>query len=99
MILFQSAKITAADQFTKNFKVSPSRKFTVSVIGTGAFVATITLERLTEGVQFPVQTFTSDSVFIGEDGEWAQYRVGVKPGDYTSGTISVRIGQGPIDEQ
>lgn len=68
--------------------------FNLSISGT--FVATITVQRsFDQGSTWrDVETFTSPIETYGIDpGPTVAYRAGVKTGDYTSGTVSIRIGR------
>jgi len=68
--------------------------FNLSISGT--FVATITVQRsFDKGSTWrDVDTFTAPIETYGVDPEpVVVYRAGVKTGDYTSGTVSIRIGR------
>ena len=66
----------------------------IAVSITGTFVATLTLQRSLDGgvtwgdddITYSVPYEVSIPVTEG-----AQYRIGIKTGDYTSGTASVRL--------
>lgn len=70
--------------------------FNFSVWGT--FVATVTVQRSFDGgsTWLDVDTFTAPTEEVGIEGEIAEYRAGVKTGDYTSGTVNVRIGENDL---
>lgn len=68
--------------------------FNLSLSGT--FVATVTVQRsFDQGSTWrDVDTFTAPIETYGTDPEpVVVYRAGVKTGDYTSGTVSIRIGR------
>jgi len=66
--------------------------FNISISGT--FVATVTVQRSYDGSTWhDVDSWTAPSEETGFDPEFCQYRIGVKTGGYTSGTVNVRIGE------
>ena len=89
-----SAVITGEDQFTDDdsmriIGVGNSRKFDVDI--TGTWVATITLQRSIDeaGSWVDVTTYTTHQNTTHDDGldnQIAFSRLGIKTGDYTSGT-------------
>lgn len=90
---YKTATITAQNEFTDAHEFNG--EFNVSVSGT--FVATVTIQRSYNGgttwndVQDwiePVEGLARDA----KDATGILYRAGVKTGDYTSGTINVRLG-------
>lgn len=87
--------ITGAAQFTDELDFDgDSRGFNVSVIATVAFVATVTVQRSFDlGASWhDVKQYTTAIQEIGDFFERGiKYRIGVKAGDYTSGTIDVRL--------
>ena len=98
-----SASISAQNTFTTTeFTVTgtgASRAITIEISGT--FVATVTLQRSTSSSAgpwvdvtgtwtAPVTTSYNDLL----DNQTAYYRIGVKTGDYTSGTVAVAISVG-----
>lgn len=86
--------IGAANVFSDAIQISPAKGtfFNVSVWGT--FVATVTLQRSFDlgTTWLDVATYTSAKEEIRQEPEGALYRIGVKTGAYTSGTVDVRIG-------
>ena len=68
-------------------------EFNLSIWGT--FVATVTLQRsFDNGTNWlDIATYTAPIEDAGFGYGPAIYRAGVKTGDYTSGTINVRLGQ------
>ena len=58
----------------------------------GSWDATVTVQRSwNKSDWFDVDTFTSNFEGVGFDAEEVYYRAGVKTGDFTSGTVSLRI--------
>lgn len=86
------------NKFTDAIKVTGSgtqRAFTINISGT--FVATLTLQRSLEsdaGTWVDVTTYTTPQTISYNDGldnQEAWYRIGVKTGNYTSGSIVVTM--------
>lgn len=92
-----SANIAAENTFTNTIEVtgvSTSRSFTVSL--TGTWVATVTLQRsFDDGASWiDVTTYTvntSTTYSDGLDNQIVLYRIGVKTGAYTSGTVAATL--------
>ncbi len=94
-----SAALTGADQFTDDdsmriIGVANTRIFDVDI--TGTWVATITLQRSIDetGAWVDVTTYTTNQDTTHDDGldnQIAFYRIGIKTGDYTSGTPTVTL--------
>lgn len=83
-----TASITAQNTFTD--KIQVIGHFNLSISGTWA--ATVTVQRSWNGTDwFDVDTFTSNYEGVGFDAEEVFYRVGVKTGDFTSGTVVLRL--------
>jgi hypothetical protein len=81
--------ISAEDTFSDALRVKDH--FNISIAGT--FSATVTVQRSLDGTTWrDVDDFTSTTETYGFDPEPFLYRVGVKSGNYTSGTASVRLG-------
>jgi hypothetical protein len=61
---------------------------------TGTFNATVTVQRsFDKGSNWhDVDTFTSTAEEVGFEPETVKYRVGIKTGDYTSGSAVIRVG-------
>jgi hypothetical protein len=58
-----------------------------------ANTATVSVQRSPDGTNwFDVNTYTAPIEGTGFDPEFNFYRIGVKTGDYTSGTVDVRLG-------
>lgn len=92
-----SASVTAENTFTNTIRVTgtgTARSFTVS--RTGTWVATVTLQRsFDEGTSWiDVTTYTTNGTVAFDDGLSNQdvlYRIGVKTGDFTSGTVELTL--------
>lgn len=85
--------ITAANTYSDALDVGPfGPYFNVSVWGT--FSATATLQRSFDNgtTWLDVASYNVPVEDFGIEPEGAIYRIGVKTGGYTSGTINVRIG-------
>lgn len=90
-----STDVTGADQFTGDIRVfGLNRPFTVTLAGT--WVATVTLQRSigVSGTWVDVATYTSNTTIPFDDdldNQNIYYRIGVKTGDYTSGTVEADL--------
>jgi len=85
--------ITSDNDFTDWLNVPIKSRYSVSIWGT--FVGTITLQKTYDGGNtiLDVEDFTSkDSDVSVEMPENIQVRIGIKTGNYTSGTANVRLG-------
>ena len=81
--------ITGQNQFSD--PISVNGWFNVSVSGT--FSATVTLQRSTDNSTWlDVGTFSSAYEGSSVEPEIMWYRIGVKTGEYTSGSVVVRVG-------
>lgn len=83
--------ITAENTFCDSITID-NREFNVRIMGT--WVATVTVQRKLKGdaAWEDVESFTENGAYVGcEPEKGASYRVGVKTGDFTSGTIVTRI--------
>lgn len=90
MTTVASKSIEAENTFTD--VVAISGYFNLSISGT--FSATVTVQRSVDGSTWrDVDTFTAPTEQVGMDPESLFYRVGVKTGNYTSGTVNVRLGK------
>jgi len=84
--------ISAENTFSDGLYVEGDFSFSIS----GTFVGTVTVQRSFDaGATWrDVDTFTAPTETAGYDGEpIVVYRAGIKTGDYTSGTASIRIGR------
>lgn len=87
-----TASITAQNTFSDGLYTEGA--FNISIAGT--FVATVTVQRsFDQGATWrDVDTFTAPIETNGFDPEpVVVYRAGVKTGDFTSGTVDIRIGR------
>ena len=85
-----SASIAAQNTFTDAVRLGGN--FNVSIQGT--FSATVFVQRSYDNsTWYDVESFTAATELIGFEPEYIWYRVGVKTGGYTSGTVVARIGQ------
>jgi hypothetical protein len=85
--------ITAQNTFSDELTVT-NNNFNFSLSGT--WVATVTVQRkfYNESDWLDVEEFTSNIETVGYEPEKnAQYRFGVKTGDFTSGTVVGRLGK------
>ena len=91
MTTVASKTITAQNSFTTPVRLTGF--FNLSIVGT--FVATITVQRSFDEMATwnDVDTFTKPTEDWGMEPEVCWYRVGVKTGEFTSGSASVRLGQ------
>jgi hypothetical protein len=87
--------ITAQNQFTDSIRLTGL--FDLSISGT--FAGTVTVQRSYDNNSWKdVDTFTAPIEMTGTQGEIAWYRVGIKTGEFTSGTAVVSIaGNNGID--
>lgn len=84
--------VTAENTFSDGLYTEGA--FNLSISGT--FVATVTVQRsFDQGSTWrDVDTFTAPIETYGNDPEpVVVYRAGVKTGDFTSGTVNIRIGR------
>ena len=81
--------IGAQNTFTDKIRLNAD--FNVSISGTWA--GTVTLQRSFNGGAFvDVETFTANAEQTGKEVEGGiDYRIGIKTGEYTSGTAEVRL--------
>lgn len=93
-----TASISAQNTFTSAITVTnvgTARSFSISL--TGVWVATVTLQRSFDGgvSWIDVTTYAANTTTTYSDGldnQEIQYRIGVKTGDYTSGTVAATLG-------
>lgn len=92
-----SSELTGEDQFTNTVRVTgigAGRVFRISIQGT--FTATVKLQRSigAPGDWVDVKSYTapvSGNIDDNLDNQIAYYRLGIKPGGYTSGTVEADI--------
>lgn len=85
--------ITAQNTFTEPLKVSINKRYSLTISGT--FDATITLQKTYDSgtTWFDVERFVGpDSDVSIEVPENLQVRIGVKTGEFVSGSAYVRLG-------
>jgi len=89
-----SAAITAQNTFTDWLSVGKGRRFSIDIYGT--FAATVYLQKTYNGGTTVIDDPTTRTAPYSEISlplaEGTQYRLGVKTGGFTSGTVSVRLG-------
>lgn len=93
-----TASVTAENQFTNAIRVTgvdSTRVFTITRSGT--WVATVTLQRSFDSESGPwedVTTYTTNATISYDDtldNQIIWYRIGVKTGDFTSGTVALTL--------
>jgi hypothetical protein len=90
MTTLASASITAQNTFTDPVRLEGY--FNLSISGT--FAATVTVQRsIDNSTWVDVDAFTVPTEEYGFEPEFMYYRVGVKTGEFTSGTVIVRLGR------
>lgn len=91
--------IEAQNVFTDELFLYPGERLSISIAGT--FTATVTLQRQLDGANWrdvPDSdgnfgwTAPTEQSYVADESQIV--RLGVKTGDYTSGTINARIGKG-----
>ena len=84
--------ITAQNTFSDEITIQGY--FNVSVTGiAGGTVVTVQRQTGVDGTTFTdVDTFSSNTETYGYEPEAVQYKIGVKTGDFGSGTCKVRLG-------
>lgn len=92
----QEAAITAQNTFTSALFIPNKQSASLSISGT--FVATVTHQRRKQGGSVAdfkdVETFTAAAEKITINAEGMEHRIGVKTGDFTSGTVDIRLAWG-----
>lgn len=90
MTTLTTASIIAQNTFTDAVRLEGY--FNISLSGT--WVATVTVQRsIDNSTWVDVKTYTLNAEEVGFEPEFMWYRVGVKTGAYTSGTVVVRLGR------
>lgn len=85
-----SASITAQNTFTDWLTLNKGERYSVAIGGT--FSATVTVQReFTGGAVHDIDSKSAADVIDGVSPCQCSVRVGVKTGDFTSGTVSVAI--------
>ena len=82
---------TGANQFSDAIELIGN--FNLSISGTWA--GTVTVQRMLDGTNYyDVESWTVNTEEYGHEPEKGiQYKVGIKTGDYTSGTCVLRLSQ------
>ena len=89
-----SVQVTASAEntFTDEIHAPSEQRLSVSVSGT--FSATVTVQRKLDGENWrDYTTYTSASEATYHADEDCQLRIGIKTGDYTSGSAVCRLGR------
>jgi hypothetical protein len=82
--------ITAQNTFTAPVLIQPGNSFDITVSGT--FVATVVLQRSKDQTTWvDVASFTAPVENTGSAGSAWYFRIGVKTGGFTSGTVVVDL--------
>lgn len=82
--------ISAQNTFTAPVLVQGGDTFDISISGT--FVATVVVQRSKDGATWlDVESFTAPAEKTGVSGSAWYYRLGVKTGGYTSGTVVAEL--------
>lgn len=107
---FESASITSENTFTDEILIDGSGTFRrITVNASGVSPNTVTLQRSFDspGTWVDVESYTADTSKVFDDSldnQVVYYRIGIKTGDYTSGTVtaslrnssSISVGEGVI---
>ena len=91
----ETASVTAADTWTDWITPQPTTGY-LNISISGTFVATVTLQRRfnEDGTAHEVDTWTAvDQNNLQDYEHGVEYRIGVAAGDYTSGTVDLRLSQ------
>ena len=90
MTTIASANIAAQNTFTTPVRLEGYLNVSIS----GTFSATVTVQRSIDNATWvDVDTWTAPTEDYGFEPELMWYRIGVKTGQYTSGTAVVRLGR------
>lgn len=88
MFTSTTADLTGADQYTDSIRVVGPIALSIS----GTFVATVTVQRSQDNAAWlDVDTYTAATEKVGNEAVLYYYRVGIKSGEYTSGTATVAL--------
>ena len=88
MFTSTTADLTGADQFTDSIRVIGPIALSIS----GTFTATVTVQRSQDNATWlDVDTYTAATEKVGNEAVLYYYRVGIKSGEYTSGTATVAL--------
>lgn len=87
-----SATITAQNTFTDPLRIYKGERGSISVAGN--FSGTVTLERRLDGQNWRrVDSWTAPTEKSYYADESVEIRIGVRTGDFTSGSVEVRLGR------
>ena len=90
MTTIATASIAAQNTFTTAARLEGYLNVSIS----GTFVATVTVQRsIDNSTWVDVDTWTAPTEDYGFEPELMWYRIGVKTGEFTSGTAVVRLGR------
>ena len=81
----------AADSFTT--KLNIQGRFNLSISGTWTGIVTLQRSFNAGGTWMDVDSFTENIETSGNEPETIYYRIGMKNGDYGSGTVNMRLSQ------
>ncbi len=82
--------ITAQNQYTDSIEVAAGN-FSVSLVGTFSMTVTVQFSEDNGVTWADVQDFTEPGRWTGWEGSGGKYRIGCKTGNYTSGSVFVKI--------
>jgi hypothetical protein len=84
--------LNLAGQATLGFQIRGHFNLSIRSVST-PFAGTVTVQRSWNNTDwFDVDTFTSDIETYGYDPEEVYYRAEIKVGEWTSGTVAIRLG-------
>lgn len=82
--------VTAENTFTDAVQLDANKKAAISISGT--FSATVTVQRRLDGANWrDVQSFSAATEQSYEADVGQEIRVGVKTGDFSSGTVAIAV--------
>jgi hypothetical protein len=90
---FVQDSLSAENTFGDPIQVDANDRYAVSISGT--FVATVTIQRRFDNQNWrDIESYTVETEKDGIAANGQMIRLGIKTGDYTSGTVVCRIGMG-----
>ncbi len=90
---FKQDSLSAENTFGEALQIDVHDRFVVSVSGT--FVASVTIQRRFDNQNWrDIEAYTVETEKDGIAATGQMIRLGIKTGDYTSGTAVCRIGKG-----
>lgn len=90
--MFTKKTLSAENTFCDPLGVGAGGHFTVSISGDSVGVLTLQVSRDNRATWADVAAYSGPVEDYGFEAEGADFRMGFKPGAYTSGTAIVRIG-------